>query len=513
MSSNTPEIEFSPELFNPNFWHLTDLMKRPSVRFIWLYGGSSSGKTFSTVQAILIDTITNCNDTIVFRKQNKSIERTVYKDFKTIIEQWELSSFFKCVKSPFQIRCVNGAVIDFGGMDDSEKIKGISQYQRVYCNEVSAFEHDDFKQIRKRLRGKKGQQVILDFNPIDELHWIKTEVFDKEDRVDLPVTIKNDFIEPEFTQVTEKWSNKAQFVKNPKTGKLQKILPNMYVIRSTYLNNFWVVGSPCSTYGFYDVQVVADFEKDKKDDYNYYRIYALGEWGRLSVGGEFYKKFKPDLHVIDNPGYDPNKPLHISFDENVNPYLSMSIYQSEGDRAWKIDEICLKHPQNTLSYTLLEFKKRYPENKAGLFVYGDATSKKEDTKLEKGHNFFTIVTATLTNYNPVMRVPSANPPVAMRGNFINDCIFGDKMQISYKISDNCKNTINDYLYVKEDSDGTKKKEKEKDSNTGVTYERWGHTSDNDDYFLCQYFSTQFRTYQSGDIKKPHIGGKRKNFKM
>jgi hypothetical protein len=30
-------------------------------------------------------------------------------------------------------------------MDDPEKIKGISQYKRVYCNEMSAFEHNDHK--------------------------------------------------------------------------------------------------------------------------------------------------------------------------------------------------------------------------------------------------------------------------------------------------------------------------------------------------------------------------------
>ena len=37
-------------------------------------------------------------------------------------------------------------------------------------------------------------------------------------------------------------------------------------------------------------------------------------------------------------------------------------------------------------------------------------------------------------------------------------------------------------------------------------------SDNDDYFLCQYFSSEFARYQSGPIKKPLAGGFRKRFK-
>ena len=461
-------------------------------RFIWLYGGSSSAKTYSIVQAILYNTLKEGSDTIVFRKTNASIERTVYKDFVTVIDDWNLRELFKPIKSPFQIRCANGAVIDFAGMDDPEKIKGISQYKRVYCNEISAFELNDFKQIRKRLRGQEGQQVIADFNPIDEMHWIKIDVFDKQDQNNVSTTLNNGVVEPLYTEVTAKWINSEQTIINPR-GEDETIPSNMMVIKSTYLNNYWVIGSPEQDFGFYDIQTIADFEADKKGDYNFYRIYALGEWGRLTKGGEFYKAFDTARHVKKH-NYNPDLPLHISFDENVNPYLSLSIYQAKGKQAWKIDEICLKNPQNTLSHTLMEFKRRYPPNKSGLFVYGDRTSLKEDTKLEKGQNFYTIITNTLSEYSPSLRLPSKNPPVAMRGNFINEIILGKDM---FSVDDNCKNSITDYLYVKEASDGTKLKEKAKDPNTGVTYEKWGHLSDTDDYFICQYFQREFLLYQKG----------------
>jgi hypothetical protein len=44
-----------------------------------------------------------------------------------------------------------------------------------------------------------------------------------------------------------------------------------------------------------------------------------------------------------------------------------------------------------------------------------------------------------------------------------------------EIDSRCTNTIKDYLHLKEDADGTKKKEKTMDPVTGVTYEKYSHT--------------------------------------
>lgn len=65
----------------------------------------------------------------------------------------------------------------------------------------------------------------------------------------------------------------------------------------------------------------------------------------------------------------------------------------------------------------------------------------------------------------------------MRGNFINTVFEGGYSGLELFISSNCKRTIEDYLYLKEDSDGTKLKERMKDVATGVTCEKYGHCSD------------------------------------
>ena len=91
----------------------------------------------------------------------------------------------------------------------------------------------------------------------------------------------------------------------------------------------------------------------------------------------------------------------ISFDENVLPYLTCNVFQLDNGNLRQIDEIMLKDPLNTLKDTCEEFMKRYGSNKQGLFVYGDATSKKQDTKLQKGQNFYLLIKQYLSNSKPI----------------------------------------------------------------------------------------------------------------
>ena len=488
-------VTFSKKLFNPNYWHLIEAMQDPTRRFIFAYGGSSSAKSYSTAQAIAVFAcLIEGSDTMVFRKVGATVRKSIFKDFVTIIKSFKLDEYFTILD--LKIRCYNGAGIDFGGVDDPEKIKGISNYKRVFLDELSEFDYSDFKQVRKRLRGQVGQQIIGVFNPIDIDHWIKTELFDVQVVEYLPRDLMLSTNIPTFesetyTEVDEKWQG-AKIIVDGITYP-----PNFVVIKSTYKNNFWVVGSPCHTYGFYDVQTIADFERDKLEDFDFYSIYALGNWGKLNRGGEFYKRFSTQKHVA-KVLHDPERSLHLTFDENVNPYLTLDVWQGQELSVQQIDEICLVDPRNTLNETLKEFVERYPNNGQPIYIYGDATSKKQDAKLEKGKNFYTLIENFLQsrNYTTTRRVPSSNPNPEMRGAWLNR-IFGDGLDdIEITIGDNCIKTIGDYNYLKTASDGTKHKERVKDPTTKVTYEKYGHNTDANDYFLTVYFDKSFTKFKS-----------------
>lgn len=495
---NSPNINFNKDLFNPNFWHFYQAAKNKQWRIIFGYGGSSSSKSYSLVQAILITTLEEKCDTIVLRKVQATISRSIFKDFETIIEKWKLQVFFKVVRSRLSIDCVNGASISFTGLDDSEKIKGISNYKRVVLEELNEFDKKDYDQVRKRLRGKEGQQIFCLFNPVDENHWIKKQVFDLEDKILLPNYLE-DGRDKVYTEIAERWCNTEQEI-SLKNGEKKTIPPNVLVIRSTYLNNFWVVGGP-KNIGFVDEQVIADFEKDKKSDYNFYKIYALGHWGKISVGGEAYKKFNPIYHT-SKIGYDETKPLHLSFDENINPYLTLTIYQIHEKTIYQIDEICLESPKNRIKDVCEEFSQRYENHINGIYIYGDATSQKEDTKLEKGQNFFTLALGYLSKFNPQKRVPPSNPSVNMRINFINEIFSSNVLGLSIFINEKCEKSIEDLNYCKEDENGGKLKQLVKDKIRNITYQQYGHTSDTLDYFVCEVFKKEFIEYQQGGKKRP-----------
>lgn len=224
----------------------------------------------------------------------------------------------------------------------------------------------------------------------------------------------------------------------------------------------------------------------------------------VETGGEFYKKFRIPKHVkrripsLDKPlTYDPDLPLHITFDFNVNPYMTLLVHQAIDKIVWQIDEICLSSPHNSTPSICRAFKHKYDLHIAGLFVYGDPTGYHEDTRSEEGHNDYLIIEDELKKFHPEIRVAKKAPSVVMRGQFLNAVFEENQGSIELYFSPRCINTIADYSYLKEAPDGTKHKQKFTDPETTIRSERYGHTSDANDYFYCEYFIDEFMEFEHG----------------
>ena len=75
----------SHKRFNPNYFHLRAAMNDERIRFVFLRGGSSSAKSYSVAQAILIECLKNRTNTMVYKKTSNSIDNSIYKSFKVAL--------------------------------------------------------------------------------------------------------------------------------------------------------------------------------------------------------------------------------------------------------------------------------------------------------------------------------------------------------------------------------------------------------------------------------------------
>lgn len=468
---------------NPVGFYLMRFLQDLNIRFIILFGGSSSGKSYSVAQIILIFTIWEGCNTLVMRKVGASIRDSIYQDFKTAADQLGITNFFRFSDGLKTITCLsNGARIVFKGLDDSEKIKGLSSFKRVVLDEESEFEEEDYKQIRKRLRGMVGQQIITTFNPIKETHWIKTQVLDKEKWHDIPkvVEIAGRELPPQLTDVKSIRMNEPKSILNPRTKEIEEHPSDTVVIQTTYLNNFWVVGSPDGTYGFYDEQCVADFERDRLNDPDYYNVYALGEWGVIHTGSEFFSSFNRGVHtgVCE---YDPTLPVHISVDSNVLPYISITYWQVsfEGGitHIRQIGETCADSPNNTVRKAAKLVAKRLHEMGVDkVILHGDASTRAANNIDDEKRSFHDLFIDTLQKegIEVVDKVSNKNPSVPMSGEFINAIFDAVLPGIKITIDENCKVSTEDYMSVQKDVNGGILKTKVKNKITMQTYEEHGH---------------------------------------
>jgi hypothetical protein len=505
-------MAFRRRVFTKVFFILKAAFNNPLLRFIYVYGGSSASKTYSVVQLLVYNMLRDPTETaMVLRKYSVDIDDTIYADFKDVLKRWGLTHLFKIQKHYIECR-VTGAFVKFRGLDDSEKIKGISGFKRIILEEISQFDQSDLKQIRKRLRGKKGQQIIGIFNPITEEHWIKKEIFDKSG-LKAPDTTTGMYIDA-----------KGKLIDTSVAGLWENDLGNMLVIKTNYLDNPFIIGPH-----FRDQATIDDFEFDRLHDPEYYEVYGLGNWGKIRTGGEFWKDFKRSTCTTDL-GWCPEQPIFQSWDENVNPYLTCLVWQlystarMELIRPWleanglgwvltkkylavQIDEICLEDPRNRVRDVCQEFIKRYPVTRVnGLFVCGDRTSLKEDTKLEKGENFYTKIAEYLGDYHPRMRLQSKNPSIVQSAGFINEC-YARRTDVAVLINRKCEKSIWDYQYSPEDSDGTLKKVKATHPITKISYEKYGHPSDAKRYVITSNLGDEYTKYLRGGKAIPIRTGK------
>lgn len=243
-------VQISKKVINPSFLPvLTD----QEHRYIVLYGGAGSGKSVFAVQRFIyrLLSLPLCN-VLVVRAVAATNRDSTFALFRQVISKWGLEGLFNCKESDMRITCANGNSVIFKGLDDTEKLKSITfqkgELTDVWIEEASEVLEEDFNQLDVRLRGKgTHKQIVLTFNPVSVLHWLKLRFFDKQD-------------------------------------------PRAITMKSTYRDN-----------NFLDDDYKATLEGYKDTDPYYYSVYCLGEWGVLGQTIFDAQKVSERLREIQPP--------------------------------------------------------------------------------------------------------------------------------------------------------------------------------------------------------------------
>jgi phage terminase large subunit len=183
-------------------------------------GGTRSGKTYSILQSLVELCYQNENSGAVItiaRKTFPALRATAMRDFFSILEREDVYTPDLHNKSEANY-VLFGNLVEFISVDQPQKVRGRKR-EILFVNEANELSLEDWRQLLLRTTGK----VIIDFNPSDEYHWIYEEVIPRTD---------------------------ASF------------------FRTTYKDNPYL-----------DKATVAEIERLKDADPNYWRIYGLGERG------------------------------------------------------------------------------------------------------------------------------------------------------------------------------------------------------------------------------------------
>ena len=261
---------------------------KSSTRITCLQGGTRSSKTYSLCQLFIVKALNETGKVFtICRKTLPALKGTAYRDVLELLKELGLYLEENHNKSELSY-ALNGNLIEFISVDQPQKIRGRKR-DYLWLNEANEFNYEDYQQLILRTTDK----VYLDYNPSDPYSWIYDKVITRDD---------------------------CTFIK------------------STYKAN-----------PFLDKDTIAEIERLKDLDPDYWRVYGLGEIG--SIQTMIFRNFQ----LVDEVqgrlvGYG------LDFGFTNSPSALVAVYQSD-DNLYIKEMLYEKRLTNTdLANKLKEFR-------------------------------------------------------------------------------------------------------------------------------------------------------------
>ena len=146
-------------------------------RFLINQGGTSSGKTYTIMQLLIILSINNPRVVITVAGQDlPNLKVGAKRDIETIISgsTW-LQEWFTANKADFTFRGKNGSLIEFKSYQNAQDAKN-GKRDYLFVNEANGVPYEVFWQLQIRTR----KQVFIDYNPTARF-WAHDKIIGRED--------------------------------------------------------------------------------------------------------------------------------------------------------------------------------------------------------------------------------------------------------------------------------------------------------------------------------------------
>lgn len=334
-------------------YHFIKRALKEKERYIILYGGRNSTKSYSAMQVVKDLGFNTEEDICWFRKKSVDLMEKAREPFVKYMKSASLynksQDIFNNINRHYIFPKGNRLLWSHANNEDS--FKGIAGVKYVFIDEIDQFTKEEAEGLFNSFRSLEGIKIIILFNPVDKTHWLHDMFFVE----------KKPIFRKDGTQILG------------------------YKDRSR-VQRFTVEDNPFATQDDID-----QLDALQISDYNRYLVDRLGEWGSISVGDPFIDGFNYNQHVSDlEPklieGYD----YLIGFDfGSTDSCVLAQIFREDEIRAderlqkmfgynckfgfWVVKEYRLgTQTQNVRGILASIFKEfGYPLGDCFYYIYGD----------------------------------------------------------------------------------------------------------------------------------------------
>ncbi len=232
-------------------------------------GGTRSSKTYSLAQLFVVELFSGEDKILsVVRKSFPALRATAIRDVVEVLHKNHLYSLVKHNKTE-NIISYGSNILEFFSLDNEQKVRGRKR-THLWLNEANECNFEEWQQLIFRTSHK----AYLDFNPDDVNCWINTELEQKRAH------------------------SKA----------------DVEVITSSYKDNT-----------FLDTQTIKEIEFLQHSDPEYWKIFGMGEYGRIS--GLVFEGFTV---VSQIPQEAKRLGYGLDFGFSNDPTALVEVYQNDG---------------------------------------------------------------------------------------------------------------------------------------------------------------------------------------